>query len=92
MKELGIDLTKHYSKSFEQLDVKFVVGLNYIITLCAEEVCPTMASITAKKLHWPLPDPAGASEEIKLDAFRVARDEIRRRLVVFGQEHGLRVI
>src|SRR3989338_8876191 len=57
MKEIGLDISKHYSKSIDDLSPKFIVGLDYVITLCAEEVCPTMVS-KAKKLHWPHPAPA----------------------------------
>jgi arsenate reductase len=41
----------------------------------------------AHRVHWGLPDPAGAgaTEEEQLQAFRDVRDELRRRLsVVFG--------
>ena len=53
LNEIGIEISAHKSKSFEDLDPTFVDGLDYIITLCAEEVCPVMASKTAKRLHWP---------------------------------------
>ena len=91
MKEVGIDISKHYSKSIDELPPKFIVNLDYIITLCAEEVCPTMAS-KAKKLHWPLPDPATKdplSEEEALKRFRDARDAIHARLKEFKKELGL---
>jgi arsenate reductase len=42
----------------------------------------------AHRVHWGLPDPAGAgrTEEEQLRAFREVRDELRRRLaVVFGR-------
>lgn len=89
MKEIGIDLSKHYSKSFEQLKPGFIVDLNYIITLCAEEVCPVMASRTAQKIHWPMPDPAGhddLSYEERLQLFRNTRDEIKAKLITFKAE------
>jgi arsenate reductase len=82
LKEIGIDISKNYSKSMDDLSPGFVVSLNYVITLCAEEVCPTMVS-RAKRLHWGLPDPAavtGAELEV-LQAFRNTRDEIQRRLL-----------
>src|SRR4051794_8114435 len=52
MSEIGIDISKQYSKSVDDLSPKLIVGLDYLITLCAEEVCPIMVS-KAKKLHWP---------------------------------------
>ena len=48
MKEIGIDISKQFSKSYEQLSPKFIVGVDYIVTLCAEEVCPNMAAPKAK--------------------------------------------
>lgn len=57
MKEIGLDISAQYSKSVDALSDKFLTELDYVITLCAEEVCPVIIS-KAKKLHWPLPDPA----------------------------------
>src|SRR3989338_483126 len=57
MKESGIDISRQWSKSTDDLSPGFIVKLDYVITLCAEEVCPVMVS-KAKKLHWPLRDPA----------------------------------
>ena len=53
------------------------------VTLCAEEVCPVFLG-KAMRVHWGLPDPAGATgdERVKLEAFRAVRDELRRRLAV----------
>lgn len=88
MKEVGIDISKQFSKSYDDLPPKFIVTLDYVITLCAEEVCPTMVS-KAKKLHWPFSDPATkepVSEAEALKRFREARDGIRARLVEFKKE------
>lgn len=87
LKEEGIDISENWSKSYDQLSPKFIVGLDYVITLCAEEVCPTMVS-KAKKIHWPINDPASAPEEMKAQAFRRARDEIRARLLQFHTDLG----
>jgi arsenate reductase len=90
MQELGVDISKHYSKSVDELSPGFLAGLDYVITLCAEEVCPVLIS-KAKKLHWPFPDPAGKGDrdEERLQYFREARDAIRARLEDFGRENGL---
>ena len=82
MKELGVDISKHYSKSVDDLDPNFVKELNYVITLCAEEVCPTIIS-NAKRVHWPFSDPATKepiSDAEVLAKFRVARDGIQEKL------------
>jgi len=91
MKEVGVDLSRHYSKSSDDLKPGFVAQLDYVITLCAEEVCPTMVSQKAKKLHWPLPDPAGkaGSDEEQLARFRETRDAIAIKLKAFATEAGI---
>ena len=85
MKEIGIDLSKHYSKAIDDLSPRFLVGLTYVITLCAEEVCPILVS-KATKLHWPMPDPAGhdqMSQRERIELFRETRDAIKTRLTEF---------
>ncbi len=87
MNEIGLNISRHHSKSIDDLSPKFIVGLDYVITLCAEEVCPTMVS-KAKKLHWPFPDPATKeilSDEENLNRFRVARDSISKKLIEFKE-------
>lgn len=90
MEEIGIDITDHYSKSYDELTPGFIVGLEYVITLCAEEVCPRMVS-RAKKLHWALPDPAnrGGTDEEQLARFRDTRNELVGRIKQFAKEANL---
>lgn len=80
MRELGVDLATHRSKSVETIDPARV-GL--VVTLCAEEVCPAFLG-AARRLHWPIPDPASEDPTIPreemLARFRRARDAIRARL------------
>ena len=79
MAEIGIDITGHRSKSVEEIDV---VGLDLVVTLCAEEVCPILPG-RVRRLHWPIPDPASKeplAAEVFAERFRAARDEIRGRL------------
>ncbi len=82
MKEVGIDISRQWSKSPDDLSPGFIEKLDYVITLCVEEVCPTMVS-RAKKIHWPLRDPAAASgsDAEKLKLFRETRDELQSRIV-----------
>lgn len=82
MKEVGLDISTHTSKHFEDFDDDFKKNLDFVITLCAEEVCPVMAS-NAEKLHWGLPDPAGVGEAERLDSFRNIRDQIKAKLIDF---------
>jgi arsenate reductase len=80
MREAGIDITGHASKSVQDIDPATV---EVVITLCAEEVCPVFLG-QAVRLHWPIPDPASDDPALTPDdllaRFRAARDEIRRRL------------
>jgi arsenate reductase len=88
LRESGIDISAHRSKSIDDLTPGFLADLDYVITLCAEEVCPVLMS-KAKRLHWPIPDPAGhdgLSPEERLRIFRVTRDAIQARLVAFRNE------
>ncbi len=88
LKEVGIDISSHYSKTVDQISPKFLVDLDYVITLCAEEVCPVLIS-RAKKLHWPHADPAGQSHlshSEQLKRFSETRDAIRAKLISFKSE------
>jgi arsenate reductase len=80
MREIGIDLTRHASKSVDRIDPATV---GTVVTLCAEEVCPAFLG-NARRVHWPIEDPAGGeparSSEEMLARFRAARDRICARL------------
>lgn len=73
--EVGIDASAQRSKSVAEIDP---ASVDTVITLCAAEACPVFLG-QAKRLHWPLPDPACAegAEEVRIEAFRAVRDEIR---------------
>jgi arsenate reductase len=86
MREVGADITAHRSKSVQTIDPSSV---GTVITLCAEEVCPVFLG-TARRLHWPIPDPASKDPTIPreemLARFRTARDTIRGMLERFQRE------
>lgn len=88
LKDSQIDISKNWSKSTDQLPLSFLANLDFVITLCAEEVCPNLPS-RAKRLHWPIKDPAGVPESQKAEAFRTAADEIKIRLDEFAKANGL---
>jgi len=85
MREIGVDLETHYSKSVQNVDASQV---GTVITLCAEEVCPVFLG-QARRLHWPIPDPASKDASLARDEmlrrFRTARDTIRGRLEEFAR-------
>ena len=76
--EIGIDIGNQYSKCVDDIPPADVEA---VVTLCAEEVCPVFLG-KALRVHWGLPDPAGAgtTDAEQLQAFRDVRDELRRRL------------
>lgn len=78
LRELGIDISSHRSKSVDDVDASSVQA---VVTLCAEEVCPVFLG-RAWRLHWGLSDPAATSGSAAqvLDAFRTVRDQLRSRL------------
>ncbi len=82
MREIDIDIFSHRSKSVDEfLNQKF----DYVITVCdhANEHCPIFPTQT-ERIHWSIDDPVVAgSEETQLKAFRIARDELQRRIIAF---------
>jgi arsenate reductase len=88
--EVGIDISGHRSKTVDALPKEFLQSLEAVITLCAEEVCPVLP-YPAKRLHWPLPDPAGrdGGSDEQLQRFRETRDTIAARLNDLAVELGV---
>jgi arsenate reductase len=83
MRELGIDLAGHRSKS---VDAFAGQSFDYVLTVCdnAKESCPIFPGATVK-IHRSFEDPASfdGSEEERLALFRRVRDEIREYLRKF---------
>jgi arsenate reductase len=84
MREVGIDISNHWSKSVDEFTSQ---EFDYVITVCdnANERCPIFPG-ESKRIHWSFDDPAAAEgdEEATLAVFRRVRDEIRRRLHSFA--------
>jgi arsenate reductase len=83
MREIGIDISDHHSKSVDEfLGQEF----DYVITVCdhANEQCPIFPG-KVQRIHWSFEDPALAQgdETSKLRVFRRVRDEIVVRLQHF---------
>jgi arsenate reductase len=83
MKEIGIDISAHRSKSVDEF---LGQELDTVITVCdhANESCPVFPGHT-QRLHWPFEDPASVqgTEDQREGAFRKVRDQIRARIIVF---------
>ena len=80
MAELGVDLSGHTSKVYEDVASE---GWDFLITVCddANERCPWVPG-SVKRLHWSFADPSRATgtEGERLAVFRRVRDQIRERL------------
>lgn len=77
MNEIGIDISSQHSKSIEDLEKSFMDNLDFVITLCAEEVCPILNN-NAKKIHWMNEDPVNVnfSDAQSKAAFIKVRDNL----------------
>src|SRR5215213_1046010 len=84
MRELGIDISQHRSKSVDEFSGQ---QFDYVITVCdnANEQCPIFPGQT-KRIHWSFDDPAAAEgdQAARLAVFRRVRDEIDERLRLFA--------
>ena len=86
MREIGIDITSHRSKSVNEFVNE---AFDYVITVCdnANESCPVFPG-NVNRVHWSFDDPAAVkgTDAERLQAFRQARDQIRERLRGFIRE------
>ena len=80
MKDAGIDISAQESSI---VDSAMLGRADIVVTVCghADEQCPALP-ISAKKIHWPLTDPAKASgsEEDIMDEFKATRIEVEKRV------------
>lgn len=86
MRELGVDISGHRSKSLDEFrDQSF----DFVITVCdqARQSCPVFPG-APRQIHWSLEDPAAAAggDEERLAVFRRVRDELRERIRAFLTE------
>jgi arsenate reductase len=86
MREVGVDLSRHRSKTLDRfLDEPW----DHVITVCdhAQERCPLFPR-GATRLHWSFEDPSRASggNEERLVVFRRIRDEIGGRVKAWLEE------
>ena len=82
MKELGIDISDHRSKSVNEF---IGTPFDYVITVCdyAAQRCPTFPG-DGERIHWSIEDPVViGDDEAQLEAFRTARDDLRGRIEAF---------
>lgn len=86
MGEIGVDISRHRSKSVDEFDGQ---SFDYIVTVCdnARDNCPFFPG-RGQRIHWSLEDPAAVqgSEGERLAAFRRIRDQLRERVKMFFRE------
>jgi protein-tyrosine-phosphatase len=70
MSELGYDLTKHDSKSLDEIDGEF----DAVVTMGCGDSCPWLPA--KRREDWSLPDPKHMDD----DAYRAVRDDISARV------------
>ena len=84
MRQVGIDLNGHRSKSLDEFEGK---QFDFVITVCdnANELCPVFPG-DIKRIHWSIEDPASAEgdPDTRLAVYRRVRDELRHRLRLFA--------
>ena len=87
MKEIGIDISGNIPKGINELDKEFLDNLDYVVTLCAEEVCPILSKET-HKIHWANEDPDNDSysDDMLEKEFRRTRENIYNLLKRFFVE------
>ena len=84
MRDIGIDIANQKSKSINSLDKGFIKNVDYVITLCAEEICPVLPA-NAKSFHWMNEDPINnkySEAELKI-AFKNTRESIFKLIKSF---------
>lgn len=86
MREIGIDVSTHRSKSVDEFTGR---EFDYVITVCdnANEQCPVFPGRTTR-VHWSFEDPAAAEGDnfARLAVFRRVRDEIAHQLRLFTEQ------
>jgi arsenate reductase len=86
MKEVGIDISGHRSKSVDEFSSH---SFDYVVTVCdnARDSCPVFPA-GSERIHWSFEDPAAVqgSDPERLAAFRRIRDQIHERVKAFYRD------
>ena len=88
MREFGIDISGHRSKSVAEFEGQ---NFDHVITVCdnARESCPLFPG-AANRLHHSFDDPAASEgfDEECMSLFRRVRDELREYLAEFAESNS----
>ena len=90
MENVGIDISTNQTQSIDSIEADFINNLDYVITLCKEEVCPVVPEAT-KIFHWPNEDPDNNNfNQIQsINAFTRTRENIFNLLKKFFITEGI---
>lgn len=72
MREIGHDLTKHDSKSLEEI---YHVEYDFVVTMGCGDECPFVRA--RRRIDWAIPDP----KELSPEQFRETRSLIERKVI-----------
>jgi arsenate reductase (thioredoxin) len=72
MNELGYDLSKHHSKSLDE--IKDQAPFDFVVTMGCGDACPWMPA--RQFVDWQIPDP----RDMNPDEFRKVRDLIKEKV------------
>ena len=83
MREIGIDISGHRSKSIDEFSGE---SFDYLVTVCdnARDNCPVFPG-AVHRIHWSFEDPAAVegTDEERLASFRRIRDQIHEHVRAF---------
>ncbi len=82
MAEIGMDISRHHPRTFEELEDK---SYDLIVTLSPEahhRALEFARDLDVEVVYWPTPDPTAAtgSRETILEAYRETRDRLAARI------------
>jgi arsenate reductase len=89
MREIGVDISRQWSKSVNEYLGKAVFA--HVVTICAdaEENCPVVFLNMGTHHHWGFDDPAKANDEHRFATSRYVRDQLEQRLRLWLTEQGI---
>ena len=88
MEEIGIDISSAKPKLHGDLPSSFLANLDYVITVCEQELCPELTT-RKERLRWSFPDPVLLQGEEQTNAFRSIRDELKQKILDLGRQRQL---
>jgi protein-tyrosine-phosphatase len=82
--ELGYDISKLRSKSWDEYAKEDAIKMDFVITVCdnaANEICPYFPA-SPTTAHWGFADPSSVEgrEEEKLNAFRKVAEGLKQKI------------